>query len=344
VSAPKGIDTRFTATKQTITSASGSGNTPSGPVDNLKEAAGKKTGVAPQASELHFRGAPSPTPAPPAGRPHHRRHYAAERRGLRLHVLPDLWSQPFVATDEDSLSTFAVGRRRRLLTPSRAATSSSGHLPPAEAVRVEEFVNYFPQGYPKFENDDFRILVDGAPSPFGRGYHLLRIGIKGREIDERNRKPARLTFVIDVSGSMDRENRLGLVKRALRVMVDRLRDDDRIGIVVFGTTAARAARAGSLGESVAMVAGVYRPADDDEARGSMSGGRASWPRSISSTPRAAPTPSRVSSSATTWRAPATGRRRTTASCCARTASPTKGAPVRSRSSRACAPRPIAASS
>lgn len=141
---------------------------------------------------------------------------------------------PFIPADEDPLSTFAVDVDAASYTVTRRYLEL-GHLPPADAVRVEEFVNFFRQGYPRFEAEDFRILIDGAPSPFGPGYHLLRIGLKGRDIVEPDRKPAQLTFVIDVSGSMAREDRLELVKRALRLLVNRLRHDDRVGVVVYGT-------------------------------------------------------------------------------------------------------------
>ena len=161
---------------------------------------------------------------------------------------------PFIPTEEDSLSTFAVDVDAGAYTVTRRYIEL-GHLPPVDAVRVEEFVNFFPQGYPKFENDDFRILIDGAPSPFGRGYHLLRVGIKGREIAREDRKRAHLTFVIDVSGSMSREDRLELVKRALRLLVDQMRDDDRIGIVVYGTTGRVLLEPVTLGEPVGYAGG-----------------------------------------------------------------------------------------
>ncbi len=141
---------------------------------------------------------------------------------------------PFIAAEEDPFSTFATDVDAASYTITRRYLEL-GSLPPADAVRVEEFVNFFPQDYPPAGDDDFRIAIDGAPSPFGEGYQLLRIGIEARKVIERERKPAQLTFVIDVSGSMDRENRLELVKRALHLLVDRLRADDAIGIVVFGT-------------------------------------------------------------------------------------------------------------
>ena len=85
-----------------------------------------------------------------------------------------------------------------------------GYLPPPEAVRVEEFVNAFDYNYPTPSAEAFAVHIEGAPSRFGEGkrLQLLRIGIQGRVVPDGNRKDAMLTFVIDVSGSMDMENRL----------------------------------------------------------------------------------------------------------------------------------------
>lgn len=143
---------------------------------------------------------------------------------------------PFVATEDDCLSTFAVDVDDASFIMARTYLQR-GNIPPEEAVRVEEFVNHFDYEYAAPERDQFRIYVDGSPSPFGKGYDLLRIGIRGRVIAPDDRKPAVLTFVIDVSGSMNRENRLGLVKRALRMLLEELRDDDLVAIVVYGSTA-----------------------------------------------------------------------------------------------------------
>jgi Ca-activated chloride channel family protein len=143
-------------------------------------------------------------------------------------------TNPFVATEEDHLSTFGLD----VDTASYAMVRnylSRGQLPPPEAVRVEEFVNAMPQDYEAPRRETFAIHLEGSAHPFHRGYHLLRVGLKAREVRARDRKPAVLTFVIDVSGSMDMENRLGLVKRSLKLLVDRLGERDRIGIVVYGT-------------------------------------------------------------------------------------------------------------
>jgi Ca-activated chloride channel family protein len=141
---------------------------------------------------------------------------------------------PFVATEEDALSTFAVDVDNASYTLTRNYLQR-GVLPPKDAIRVEEFVNFFGGDYPDQTEDVFAIHTDGSPSRFGPGYQLLRVGLKGMTVAAENRKPANLIFVIDVSGSMGRENRLGLVKQSLGVLLDELREGDRVGIVVYGS-------------------------------------------------------------------------------------------------------------
>ncbi len=143
---------------------------------------------------------------------------------------------PFIYTDDDKLSTFAIDVDTGSYTVCRSYLNR-GHVPPDEAARVEEFVNYFDYRYAPPKNDAFAIYLEGAPSKFGSNYHLLRIGIKGREISVEERKNANLVFVIDTSGSMQREDRLELVKKALRLLVNQLDRYDKIGIVEYGTRA-----------------------------------------------------------------------------------------------------------
>jgi len=103
---------------------------------------------------------------------------------------------------------------------------------------VEEFVNAFDYGDPAPRHRDFALVAEGAPNPFGdreRSY-ILRFAVTARQVDTEHRPPALLIFTVDVSGSMARENRLGLVKRALTALLDHLRFDDRVGLVVFGST------------------------------------------------------------------------------------------------------------
>ncbi len=145
---------------------------------------------------------------------------------------------PFVETGADPLSTFGVDVDTASYTLVRNYLSR-GNLPPKEAVRTEEFINYFRAGYPPPRTGDFAIYTELAPSPFAheKGYQLLRIGVKAREIPAEQRKPCALVFVLDVSGSMSRECRLELVKQSLRILVSRLDERDSIGIVTFNTSA-----------------------------------------------------------------------------------------------------------
>ncbi|MGB8983054.1 MAG: von Willebrand factor type A domain-containing protein, partial [Anaerolineales bacterium] len=146
---------------------------------------------------------------------------------------------PSVRTDEDNLSTFALDVDTGSYTIMRNYLSE-GNLPPSDSVRVEEYVNYFEQGYAiPPAHQAFAIHIDGAPAPFTQTerYDMLRVGIQGYEVSERERKDASLVFVIDVSGSMDMDNRLGLVKRSLELLVEQLRRSDTVAIVVYGTDA-----------------------------------------------------------------------------------------------------------
>jgi len=145
-------------------------------------------------------------------------------------------TNPFVDTQEDRLSTFALDVDTGSWTLARAYLDR-GALPPSEAIRVEELVNAQPYDDPAPRRGDFTLVGEGAPSPFAPpgDYRLLRFAVKGRELALAERKPAILTFVVDISGSMDRENRLGLVRRSLDLLLDELRPDDRVALVVYGS-------------------------------------------------------------------------------------------------------------
>ncbi|HXU30044.1 MAG TPA: von Willebrand factor type A domain-containing protein, partial [Thermoanaerobaculia bacterium] len=149
---------------------------------------------------------------------------------------------PFVDTDEDRLSTFGLDVDTGSFTVIRRYLED-GHRPDRAAVRLEEVVNFFDYGDPAPVHGDFAVRLEGAPNPFGlqggvnERHRLVRVGIKAREVDAAHRKPSVLTFVVDVSGSMDEENRLGLVKRALGLLLNELKEDDRVGLVVYGSEA-----------------------------------------------------------------------------------------------------------
>ncbi|MEU9382416.1 von Willebrand factor type A domain-containing protein [Streptomyces sp. NPDC048279] len=136
------------------------------------------------------------------------------------------------APSSDHLSTFALdvdtasyGYARRTL--------ADGRRPAPSTVRAEEFVNSFRQDYPTPDHNGFTVTVDGARTT-DPDWSLVRIGLATRpEEATGERPPAALTFVIDVSGSMDEPGRLDLAKKSLDTMTDRLRDDDSVAIVTF---------------------------------------------------------------------------------------------------------------
>ncbi|MFC1739309.1 von Willebrand factor type A domain-containing protein [Planctomycetota bacterium] len=165
---------------------------------------------------------------------------------------------PFIDTEDDHLSTFATDVDTGSYTIVRGYLHD-GHLPPEDAVRLEEFVNYFNYRYAPPQEDDFAIYAEATPWKFGTGRknsYLLRLGLKGKQITDENRRPAILTFVIDVSGSMDRENRLGLVKKSLRMLIERLKSDDKIGIAVYGSRGRKVMDHRGLDEKYEILAAI----------------------------------------------------------------------------------------
>ena len=123
---------------------------------------------------------------------------------------------PTIDTEEEPFSTFSVDTDTGSYTLARSFLER-GHLPSESAIRVEEFINAFDYSYRAPEEDIFGVSAEAFPSPNREGYHVLHIGLKGKDVMPENRKPANLVFVIDTSGSMQQENRLGLVKKSARL-------------------------------------------------------------------------------------------------------------------------------
>ncbi len=171
----------------------------------------------------------------------------------------DYGVNPSVDTEDDNLSTFALDVDTGSYTIMRNYIND-GNMPPADSVRVEEYVNYFNQNYPNPpRHQAFGITIDGAPSPFTETerYTMLRVGIQGYQVPEEDRKDANLVFVIDVSGSMDMDNRLGLVKRSLELLVEQLNSRDTVGIVVYGTEARVVLEPVSGSDKDAILSAIY---------------------------------------------------------------------------------------
>lgn len=144
-----------------------------------------------------------------------------------------------------------------------------GELPPADAVRTEELVNYFTYEYPKPTGDDpVKIAIEAGDCPWNTTHRLVRIGLKAKEIPTDNLPASNLVFLIDVSGSMWGEERLDLVKSSLKMLVNNLRDKDKVAIVTY---------AGNADVKMESVSGsdkqkIREAIDELIARGSTAGG------------------------------------------------------------------------
>lgn len=151
---------------------------------------------------------------------------------------PDATPNPIKVAAEEPVSTFSIdvdtasyGVLRRYL--------NDGVLPPSDAVRIEELVNYFDYDYalPETREAPFKPTVAVYDTPWHKGTQLLHIGIKGFDLPQAERPKANLVFLIDVSGSMQDENKLPLVRKAFRLLVDKLEDGDTVSMVVYAGAA-----------------------------------------------------------------------------------------------------------
>lgn len=139
----------------------------------------------------------------------------------------------FMKVTDSPLSTFSIdvdtasyANMRRFL--------NQGEMPPVDAVRIEEMVNYFTYDYPEPSDDaPFATSVETAPCPWNSAHLLTRIGLKAKSMTRSQRPTASLVFLVDVSGSMHEPNKLPLLKRSMAMMVNQLRPDDRVAIVVY---------------------------------------------------------------------------------------------------------------
>lgn len=145
---------------------------------------------------------------------------------------------PFEDSSIDAASTFSVDVDTASYILAKRYLDQ-GSLAPRAQVRTEEFLNYFAPDLPAPSEGTFGLHTELAPSRFGGadGRWLLRVGVRGKEVPEETRKPLALTFVIDTSGSMKRENRLETVKHAVRLLLSRLDARDSIGVVAFSSEA-----------------------------------------------------------------------------------------------------------
>jgi len=179
---------------------------------------GMMPGMEPQAEaeKLALAPAPAPSPAEPNTESYSR---IVDNSFLRV-------SQNPLSTFSIDVDTASYANVRRFL--------AQGTMPPADAVRIEELLNYFPYDDPAPTGDDpFSINIEVAGCPWNAGHRLARIGLKGKPIGQGQRPLSNLVFLIDVSGSMQDHNKLPLLKASLQRLVEELGENDRVAIVVY---------------------------------------------------------------------------------------------------------------
>lgn len=194
---------------------------------------------------------------------------------------PELKSEEFNTEEYDAIvensfqspfqhpySTFSIDVDEAAYSNIRRFINSGG-LPPKGAVRIEEMINYFDYEYAQPRNDDpFAVHTEVAECPWNEKHKLVHIGLQGKAIPVENLPPSNLVFLVDVSGSMDEPDKLPLLKSSLKLLVNQLRENDRLAIVVY---------AGSAGLVLPSVNGseksrILAALEELDAGGSTAGG------------------------------------------------------------------------
>ncbi len=174
----------------------------------------------------------------------------------------------FLAATQNPLSTFSIDVDKAAYANVRRYLDN-GTLPPAGSVRIEEMVNYFKYDYPQPDNDvPFSVNTEISSCPWNSQHQLIQIGLQGKEIATGNLPLSNLVFLVDVSGSMEDYNKLPLVKASMNMLVDKLRENDRVAIVVYAGNAGLVLPATSGNSKTKIKEAI----DNLEAGGSTAGG------------------------------------------------------------------------
>ncbi|MBL8022026.1 MAG: VWA domain-containing protein [Leptospirales bacterium] len=144
---------------------------------------------------------------------------------------------PFLDVKQNALSTFSIDVDTASYSNVRRFLNS-GHLPPKDAVRIEEMINYFSYNYasPTGEHP-FSVSMEKGVAPWNPEHELVLIGLQAQKVEAKDMPPRNLVFLLDVSGSMDEPNKLPLLKRSLTLLADQLNEKDHVAIVVYAGAA-----------------------------------------------------------------------------------------------------------
>ena len=182
---------------------------------------------------------PAPAPMPPLLHYNHKSHESGPiaHDTVNQDEFEAFQSNPYKRVKDTPVSTFSADVDTASYSFTRQYVKR-GEMPPKDAVRVEEMINYFDYDYkvPRSRNTPFKPNISVVPSPWNSQTKLVHIGIKGYDIPERKRPPMNLVFLVDVSGSMSAENKLPLLKRSFEQLVKQLNKDDKVSVVTYGET------------------------------------------------------------------------------------------------------------
>jgi Ca-activated chloride channel family protein len=166
------------------------------------------------------------------------------------------------------LSTFSIDVDKASYSNMRRFLNM-GQLPPKDAIRVEEMINYFNYDYPEPQGKHpFSVYTEVSECPWNGSHQLLHVGLKGKSIDKSELPPTNLVFLIDVSGSMSAANKLPLLKQAFRMLVNELRPEDKVAMVVYAGAAGLVLESTSGSEKAEILAAL----DQLQSGGSTAGG------------------------------------------------------------------------
>jgi Ca-activated chloride channel family protein len=175
---------------------------------------------------------------------------------------------PFLEASRAPLSTFSIDVDTASYSNTRRFLGE-GQLPPRDAVRIEELINYFSYDYPQPSGDvPFSVKAEVADCPWNTQHRLVQIGLQGKKVSTENMPPANLVFLVDVSGSMGEPHKLPLVKSGLRTLAEQLSARDRVAIVTYAGSSGLALESTSGDRKNEIISAVERM----ESGGSTNGG------------------------------------------------------------------------
>ena len=197
---------------------------------------GRVQGISGGPAPLSVGAPPPPPPAPVPPRPTPPPVFPVDRNFLPVpntEAYDRIVDNPFIRTTQESLATFSIDVDTASYANVRRFLNQN-QLPPRDAVRIEELINYFNYDYAQPSGSaPIAPNMEVAAAPWNPSHRLVRIGIKAREVNANRRPPSNLVFLIDVSGSMNSPEKLPLVKSGLHMLVERLGENDMVSIVVY---------------------------------------------------------------------------------------------------------------